>query len=130
MSRLAALARFASAHRGLLAAVQVGLLVVFAVLLGWGLRGSLHSAARDLDHANLALFGLGCLAVGAYYLVFVLGWMRILAEWGIELSYPAALRAEMLSPLAWSPPAAPASPTPRSSPLPCCSRRGSPRSRA
>jgi glycosyltransferase 2 family protein len=100
VSRLRVIAAWASAHRRLLAAVQVGLLVVFAVLLGWGLRGSLHSAARDLDHANLALFGLGCLAVGAYYLVFVLGWMRILAEWGIELSYPAALRAEMLSMLA------------------------------
>ena len=57
-------------------------------------------AADDLEHANLVLFGLGCAALGAYYLVFVLGWMRILAEWGVELSYPAALRAEMLSMLA------------------------------
>jgi glycosyltransferase 2 family protein len=100
MSRLRAIAGVAAAHRRLLGAVQVGLLVIFFGALGWGLRGSLHSAARDLGHANLALFGLGCAAVGAYYLVFVLGWMRILAEWGIELSYPAALRAEMLSMLA------------------------------
>jgi glycosyltransferase 2 family protein len=100
MSRLAALARLASTHRRLLGVVQVGLLAIFFGTLGWGLRGSLHSAARDLDHANLALFGLGCAALGAYYLVFVLGWMRILAEWGIELSYPAALRAEMISMLA------------------------------
>jgi glycosyltransferase 2 family protein len=100
MSRLRAIADAAAAHRRLLGAVQVGLLVIFFGALGWGLRGSLHSAARDLGHANLALFGLGCAAVGAYYLVFVLGWMRILAEWGIELSYPAALRAEMLSMLA------------------------------
>ncbi len=45
-------------------------------------------------------FGLACVAVAAYYLLFVLGWMRILSDWGIELSYPAALRAEMVSMLA------------------------------
>ena len=33
-------------------------------------------------------------ALAAYYLVFVLGWMRILADWDIHISYPAALRAE------------------------------------
>jgi len=32
--------------------------------------------------------------------VFVLGWMRILWDWGIPISYPAALRAEMVSMLA------------------------------
>ena len=100
MSRLEAVARFASAHRRLLGTVQLGLLVLFFGLLGWAIRGSIHSAAHDLGNANLVLFGLGCAALGAYYLVFVLGWMRILAEWGIRLSYPAALRAEMLSMLA------------------------------
>ena len=100
MGRLTAIARFASAHRRLVGAMQIGLLALFFGLLGWGLRGELHSAAHDLEHANLALFGLGCVALGAYYLVFVLGWMRILAEWGIELSYSAALRAEMVSMLA------------------------------
>ncbi len=100
MSRLRVLAAWANAHRRLLGVVQIGLLALFFGLFAWALRGSLHSAGRDLDHANLVLFGLGCGALGAYYLVFVLGWMRILAEWGIELSYPAALRAEMLSMLA------------------------------
>jgi len=32
--------------------------------------------------------------------VFVLGWMCILREWGVRLSYPVALRAEMVSMLA------------------------------
>jgi glycosyltransferase 2 family protein len=100
MSRVRVIADWAAAHRRLLGAVQIGLLVVFFGALGWGLRGSLHSAAHDLDNANLGLFGLGCAALGAYYLVFVVGWMRILREWGIELSYPTALRAEMLSMLA------------------------------
>ena len=41
-----------------------------------------------------------CLALGAYYLVFVLGWKWILAEWGVQISYPVALRSEMVSMLA------------------------------
>jgi len=100
MSRLADVASFASRHRRLLGAVQLVVLAAFFVSLGWALRGSVHSAAHDLGDANLVLFGLGCAALGGYYLVFVLGWMRILAEWGIRLSYPAALRAEMISMLA------------------------------
>ena len=32
--------------------------------------------------------------------MFVFGWMRILADWNIRISYPAALRAEMVSMLA------------------------------
>ena len=100
MSRFSDLAAWASRHRRLLGAVQLVVLGVFFVSLGWALRGSFHSAARDLDNANLVLFALGCAALGAYYLVFVLGWIRILAEWGIQLSYPAALRAEMISMLA------------------------------
>jgi uncharacterized membrane protein YbhN (UPF0104 family) len=74
--------------------------VIFFVALGWGLRHELHAAAHDLDNANLVYFALGCAALGAYYLVFVVGWMWILAEWGIRLPYLAALRAEMLSMLA------------------------------
>jgi glycosyltransferase 2 family protein len=100
MSRLTDIADWASRHRRLLGAVQLGLLAAFFLSLGWALRHQLHSAAHDLNNANLVLFGLGCVALGGYYLVFVVGWMRILAEWGIELSYPAALRAEMISMLA------------------------------
>jgi uncharacterized membrane protein YbhN (UPF0104 family) len=100
MSRLSRLAAWASRHRRLLGAVQLVVLAAFLLSLGWALRGTVHSAADDLDNANLVLFGLGCAALATYYLVFVLGWMRILADWGIRLSYPAALRAEMISMLA------------------------------
>jgi glycosyltransferase 2 family protein len=100
MSRLSDVAEFASRHRRLIAVGQVVVLAVFFGTLGWGLRGSFDSAAHDLDHSNLAVFGLGCVALAAYYLVFVLGWKWILAEWGIRISYPAALRSEMVSMLA------------------------------
>jgi glycosyltransferase 2 family protein len=100
VSRLSDVADFASRHRRLLGVLQLAVLVLFFGLLGWGLRGSFDSAGHDLDHSNLALFALGCVALALYYLVFVLGWMWILAEWGVRLSYPAALRAEMVSMLA------------------------------
>src|SRR5205823_3532439 len=38
--------------------------------------------------------------VAAYYLVFVLGWVRILGGLGIRVSYTASLQAEMISMLA------------------------------
>jgi len=100
MSRLSDLASWASRHRRLLGAVQLIVLVVFFASLAWAIRGSVRGAAHDVENANLVLFALGCAALAAYYLVFVLGWMRILSEWGVQLTYPVALRAEMLSMLA------------------------------
>src|SRR3954465_13329983 len=113
MSRLSDVASWASRHRRLLGAVQLIVLVVFFVSLGWALRSSVSAAAHDLGNANLVLFALGCAALAAYYLVFVLGWIRILREWGIQLSYPAALRAEMISMLAKYIPGALWAPAPR-----------------
>jgi glycosyltransferase 2 family protein len=43
---------------------------------------------------------LACAAVAAYYLVFVLGWMKILADWDVRISYPTALNSEIVSMLA------------------------------
>jgi len=100
MSRLEEVARFASRHRRLIGVAQLVLLAVFFGIFGWGLRGTFGSAERDLHHSNLAYFGLACAALAAYYLVFVLGWKWILAEWGIHISYPVALRSEMVSMLA------------------------------
>src|SRR5580765_4220283 len=100
MSKLEDVADFASRHRRLLGALQLVILLIFFSALGWGLRGSFNSAANDLHHSNLAVFIAGCAVLGVYYLVFVFGWMWILREWGVRLSYPAALRAEMVSMLA------------------------------
>lgn len=97
MSRLDTLRRLAGSHKRLLVLLQVALVLAFIAAVTWAVRGEIHAAADDLAGANLVLFGLACGALAAYYLVFVLGWMWILAEWGIRISYPAALRAEMLS---------------------------------
>jgi glycosyltransferase 2 family protein len=100
MSRLTDIADFATRHRRLLGVLQVVILLIFFSALGFGLRGSFDSAAHDLGQSNLIVFVIGCAFVGVYYLVFVIGWMWILREWGVRLSYPAALRAEMISMLA------------------------------
>ena len=99
-ARLSSLRRFAVEHPRAVVAVQLVVGALFLGFIGWAVRGSFHDAAHDLRNANLALFALACVAVASYYLLFVLGWMRILADWDIHLSYPAALRAEMVSMLA------------------------------
>ncbi len=99
-SRLSSLRGFARAHPRLLIGVQLVVLGIFFGFVGWALRGSFHAAGNDLRNADPVYFVLACVAVAAYYLVFVLGWMRILADWDIHLTYPAALRAEMVSMLA------------------------------
>jgi hypothetical protein len=98
--RLKAVRRFAAAHPRLIVAAQFVALAVFLGFLGFAIRGSFHDAADDLRNADPAFFLLACAAVAAYYLVFVLGWKWILADWGIEISYPVALRSEMVSMLA------------------------------
>src|SRR4029077_20393777 len=70
------------------------------VAVGLALQGSFRAAGDDLRNASPVLFVLACVALAGYYLVFVFGWMRILADWGVHISYPAALRAEMVSMLA------------------------------
>lgn len=91
---------YLKAHHHVLIAIQLVILAVFFVSVGWALHGSFRDAGDDLRNANPVLFLLGCAALAAYYLVFVFGWMRILADWDIHISYPAALRAEMVSMLA------------------------------
>lgn len=98
--RLSSLRAFAAAHKWLVVVLQVVVLAVFLGSIGWALRGSFHAAGNDLRNANPVLFTLACVVLAAYYLVFVLGWIRILADWDIHLSYAAALRAEMVSMLA------------------------------
>ena len=100
MSRLSDVASWASRHRRLLGAVQLIVLVVFFAAVAWALRGAVHGAVHDLEHANVVLFGLGGAALATYYLVVVVGGVWILGEWGVQISYPVALRAEMISMLA------------------------------
>lgn len=94
------LVAFAKEHPRIVVCVQLVVLAAFFVSVGVALRGSFRDAGDDLRNANPAYFALACVAIAAYYLVFVFGWIRILADWGHHISYPAALRAEMVSTLA------------------------------
>lgn len=86
--------------RRVVVGAQLALLALFLLALGWGLRDVWADAAPRLRNASLVDVGLALAVLAAYYLVFVLGWMRILAAYGIRLPYRVALQAEMLSMLA------------------------------
>ena len=78
-------------------------LIGLAVLLGalaYALRDVWAEAAPLLKDADLSDLAIATAIVAAYYLVFVLGWLRILAAYGIRIPYRVALQAEMLSMLA------------------------------
>ena len=94
------LTAFPKEHPRAFVGVQLAVLVLFFGLAGWAIRGTLRDAGDDLRDANLVEFVIGCAFLASYYLLFVLGWMRILSDWGHRISYPAALRAEMVSMLA------------------------------
>ena len=100
MARVASLLSFVKAHPRLRIALQLAIMLVFLGSVAYAVRGSFHAAGEDLSDANPALFALACAAVAVYYLVFVIGWMRILDDWGVHITYPVSLRAEMVSMLA------------------------------
>jgi uncharacterized membrane protein YbhN (UPF0104 family) len=97
---VARITAYLRAHPRRRAAAELVLLAIFLGLLVWGIRGSFHSAWKDLSDADLGWFVLACVAVAGYYLVFVIGWMRILADWGVRISYPTSLNSEIVSMLA------------------------------
>jgi uncharacterized membrane protein YbhN (UPF0104 family) len=91
---------FASRHRRLIIGGQAVGLLVFLGFAAWAAKGNVGDARDGLAKANVSEFVLGCVFVGAYYLVFVLGWMKILGDWEIRIGYGTALRSEMVSMLA------------------------------
>jgi glycosyltransferase 2 family protein len=87
-------------RRGVVVGLQLAALAVFLAALGWALRDVWADAAPRLRNADVVDLGLALAVLAAYYLVFVLGWMRILAAYEIRIPYRVALQAEMLSMLA------------------------------
>jgi hypothetical protein len=80
--------------------LELSLLAIFLGLLAWAIRGSFHAAWKDIRDSDPVYLVLACAAVAAYYLVFVLGWMRILADWDVRISYTTSLNSEIVSMLA------------------------------
>ena len=100
VERLQSLAALTRRHHRAAVVVQVVAVAVLLVALAFAVHGAWANAGDRLRNADYVDFALALVALAAYYLLFVVGWTRILRAWGISLSYPAALRAEMVSMLA------------------------------
>jgi uncharacterized membrane protein YbhN (UPF0104 family) len=81
-------------------AVPLTLVSVTLGLCGWAVSEEWSMAEPLLANARLGYLGLAFATVAAYYLVFILGWIRMLAAWDIHIGYRVALQAEMVSMLA------------------------------
>ena len=97
VARVEAFVAFLKRHPRAVTAVQVATFAIFIGFAVWAVQSDFHDAAQRLRDASVVDFLLGCAAVAAYYLLFVIGWMKILGAWGIDIPYGVALRAEMVS---------------------------------
>jgi uncharacterized membrane protein YbhN (UPF0104 family) len=80
--------------------LQLALVAITLGFCAWAVRSEWSDAWPRLRDARLEFVALAFATVAAYYLVFILGWMRLLETWGIRVPYRVALQAEMVSMLA------------------------------
>jgi uncharacterized membrane protein YbhN (UPF0104 family) len=80
--------------------IQLGLLALTLGFCAWAVQDQWSTAGPLLANANPAYLALSFAVVAVYYLVFILGWVRMLDAWDIRVSYRVALQAEMVSMLA------------------------------
>jgi uncharacterized membrane protein YbhN (UPF0104 family) len=80
--------------------LQLAFLAIFLGFLGWAVRDTWAEAGPRLRDADPALIVAALAVLAVYYLLFVIGWQRILASYGIRVSYSVAVQSEMLSMLA------------------------------
>jgi uncharacterized membrane protein YbhN (UPF0104 family) len=92
--------RTALERRSVLIGLQLFGLTVLVAALAWAARDIWPDAAPRLADADPVQLAIGLAILAGYYLLFVVGWMLILAAMGIRVPYMVALQAEMLSMLA------------------------------
>ena len=92
--------RLVAEHRWAVVGVQSALLVLLLAILAWFVRDAWDEAADRIADARPLDLALAVVWLSAYYLLFVVGWIWILAAWGVRLPYRNALQAEMVSMLA------------------------------
>ncbi|HEY6961735.1 MAG TPA: lysylphosphatidylglycerol synthase transmembrane domain-containing protein [Gaiellaceae bacterium] len=80
--------------------IQYALVAVTVALCAWAVVDQWHKAGPRLADARPAYVALAFATIAVYYLIFILGWIRMLAAWDIVVPYRAALQAEMVSMLA------------------------------
>jgi glycosyltransferase 2 family protein len=91
---------FFRARPRLVKGIQFALLAITVAFCAWAVRDQWSKAQPLLENANAGYLLLAFAIVAAYYLVFILGWIRMLDAWGIPVGYRAALQSEMVSMLA------------------------------
>jgi uncharacterized membrane protein YbhN (UPF0104 family) len=99
MNTIAAV-QYLRARPRVLKGIQIVLLVLTLGFCAWAVQDQWSKAGPLLANASPAYIALSFGVVAVYYLVFILGWVRMLDAWGIEVSYRVALQAEMVSMLA------------------------------
>ena len=88
------------AHRRVVVSLQLLAVAVLLGALGYAVRDTWAEAAPRVRRADPVDLTAALVVLAAYYLLFVVGWLRILAALGIRVPYSVALRAEMVSMLA------------------------------
>src|SRR5947209_1358055 len=91
---------FLRARPRLTKGIQLGLLFLTVGFCVWAIHDQWSKAGPRLESASPAYLALAFAIVAVYYLVFILGWIRMLEAWDIRVSYRVALQAEMVSMLA------------------------------
>jgi uncharacterized membrane protein YbhN (UPF0104 family) len=86
--------------RWVYSALQLTALAILLGFLVYAFRGTWRDTEPRLRSASLTDLGIACAILAGYYLLFVAGWVRILAAYEIRVPYRIALQAEMLSMLA------------------------------
>jgi uncharacterized membrane protein YbhN (UPF0104 family) len=100
LNRARALLALARRHPRALRTTEAVVAVLFIGVCVYGVHGVWAQAEPRLADARASDLGYALASVAAYYLIFVVGWIRILRASGIRVGYPIAFQAEMASMLA------------------------------
>ena len=100
VGRVRAAISFFRARPRLTKAIQAVLVAATVALCAWAVADQWHKAGPRLEHAKPGFLALAFVMIAVYYLVFIIGWIRMLEAWRIRVPYRVALQAEMVSMLA------------------------------
>ena len=99
-ARARAVVAWLERHRRVKLGLELGVVLLVVGFSAYAVRNEWSKAGPLLADTQPGWFGLALVTVAVYYLVFILGWLRILAALGIRVSYAAGLQSEMASMLA------------------------------